>query len=47
MVEQIAELYSLSKEEAAALVIKRGLEDRVRKNTGKQPAKVYPIGRRK
>ena len=46
LVDQIATLYDLSKEDAAALVIKRGLEDRVRKRTGKGPAKVYAMPRK-
>ena len=41
--ERISKLYGVSKEEAAELVIKRTLEDRVRKNTGKAPARVYTI----
>lgn len=47
LVTRIANMHDISESEAAALVIKRGLEDRVRKSTGKGPGKVYSIGRRK
>ena len=46
LVTQIAKMHQVSEEEAAALVIKRGLEDRVRKRTGKGPAKVYAMPRK-
>ncbi len=45
--ERIAKLKGISVEDAAMLVIKRSLEDRVKKRTGKSPAKVYPMRKAK
>lgn len=45
--ERIAEMKGITKEEAAELIIKRSLEDRVKRRTGKNPARVYDMKRKK
>jgi len=47
LAQRIADLKGVTKEEAAALVIRRSLESRVKRQTGKSAAKVYSIGRPK
>jgi hypothetical protein len=44
--QQVADIYGVTKEEAAELIIKQSLADRVRNRTGKGPAKVYSIPRK-
>lgn len=46
LAEQIAKRKGISREEAATLVMKASIARRVRKRTGKSPAKVYPIRKR-
>lgn len=47
LAKEVARIYGISEEEAATLVLKAGIAHRVKKRTGKAPAKVYPIkGRR-
>lgn len=46
LAEQIAKRDGISKEEAATLVMKASIARRVRKRTGKGPARVYSIRRR-
>lgn len=41
LAKQIAELYGITEEEAAELVVKKEVERRVRLRTGKGAAKVY------
>lgn len=43
--KEIAKRKGLTKEEATELVLKAGIAHRVKKRTGKNPAKVYPIKR--
>lgn len=45
--ERVAKIHNISVEDAGELIIKRSLEDRVKKRTGKNPAKVYTIKPRK
>ena len=47
LVKQVAQQRGISEEEAATLLIKASIERRVRKRTGKGPAKVYGIRSRK
>lgn len=47
LAKQIARIYGITEEEAATLVLKAGIAHRVKKRTGKTPAKVYDIKRRK
>lgn len=46
-VEQVAEQRGISFDEAIEQMAKEGLASRVRRKTGKAPAKVYDITRRK
>lgn len=46
LAKQIAKRKGISEEEAATLVMKASIARRVRKRTGKGPARVYPIKRR-
>lgn len=46
LAEQIAKRKGISLEEAGTLVLKGEIAHRVRKRTGKTPAKVYPIKRK-
>jgi hypothetical protein len=43
MADEIAKRKGISKEEATSLVLKAGIAHRVKKRTGKTPAKVYAI----
>lgn len=43
LAQQVARIYGIDEEEAATLVLKAGIAHRVKKRTGKAPAKVYPI----
>lgn len=45
LAKQIARIYGIDEEEAATLVLKAGIAHRVKKRTGKAPARVYPIKR--
>jgi len=42
-----AAMHGLTEEEAAARLVKDGVASRIRRNTGKTPAKVYGIRSRK
>lgn len=46
MVKKVADQYQVSEEEAATMLAKEGLARRVKKRTGKSPAKVYSIKRK-
>jgi hypothetical protein len=46
LAKQIAKRKGITEEEAATLVVKASIERRVRKRTGKAPAKVYSIRKR-
>lgn len=46
MVKRVAEIYGLTLEEAQDNLGKGGLAHRVKKRTGKSPAKVYPLKRK-
>ncbi len=46
LVERVAEIYGISVEEAHTNLGKAGLARRVKKRTGKAPAKVYSIKKR-
>jgi len=43
LAKQIAQQKGITEEEAASLIIKGGIARRVKKRTGKNPAKVYSI----
>lgn len=45
--ERIARIYGVTKEEAASMVIKKSLANRVRLRTGKGPGKVYQMRAKK
>lgn len=47
LAEQIAKRKGITREQAAELVLKASIARRVKKRTGKTPAKVYPIKGRK
>lgn len=47
LAKEIAQQKGITEEEAASLVIKGGIARRVKKRTGKSPAKVYSIRRAK
>lgn len=47
LVQQVADAWGVSFEEAANRLRREGLEQRVRRKTGRAPAKVYDINRRK
>lgn len=44
---EIARIKGISREEAGTLVLQAGIATRVKRRTGKTPAKVYDIKRRK
>ena len=46
LAKQIAKRKGISEEEAATLVVKASIARRVRRRTGKGPAKVYSIRKR-
>lgn len=46
-VERVAKQKGISTDEAATLLFSAGLARRVKKKTGKSPARVYSIGRKK
>ena len=46
MVKRIADRDGVSEEEAATRLVKNALERRVRRKTGKGPARVYAMGKR-
>lgn len=43
LAKQVAERKGITQDEAATLIVKASIERRVRKRTGKAPAKVYSI----
>ena len=43
LAKEIAERYGITEEEAATLVVKACIARRVKKRTGKSPAKVYTM----
>jgi predicted kinase len=45
LVEQVAQQRGITYEEAAEMLAKEGLESRVRRRTGRAPAKVYDMNR--
>lgn len=45
-VQQVAEQRGISFEEAVEMLTKEGLASRVRRKTGKAPARVYEIGKK-
>lgn len=47
LVRKVAEQWGVSVEEAADRLRREGLEQRVRRKTGRAPAKVYDLPRRK
>jgi hypothetical protein len=47
LVRRVADQWGMSVEEAADRLRREGLEQRVRRKTGRAPAKVYDINRRK
>jgi predicted kinase len=47
MVQQVADQRGITFEEAVEQMAKEGLASRVRRKTGRAPAKVYDISRRK
>jgi hypothetical protein len=46
LVKRVAKCYGITEEEAQTCLAKAGLARRVRKRTGKAPARVYSIKRR-
>jgi hypothetical protein len=46
LAKQVAKRKGISEEEAATLIVKASIARRVRKRTGKTPAKVYQIRKR-
>jgi len=46
LVRSIAEAEGITEDEAASRLTSQALARRVKRNTGKTPAKVYPMGRR-
>lgn len=46
MVRRYAEAEGITEDEAASRLTSQGLARRVKRNTGKTPAKIYPIGKR-
>jgi hypothetical protein len=46
LVRSIAEAEGITEDEAASRLASQALARRVKRNTGKTPAKVYPMGRR-
>jgi hypothetical protein len=47
LLKAYAAMYGLTEEEAAAKLVKDGIARRIKRNTGKTPAKVYGIRSRK
>lgn len=43
LVKETAKLYGITEEEAATLVIKASIARRMRKRTGKAPARIYQM----
>ena len=43
MIRAIAELEGISEEDAASQLVSKAMARRLKRNTGKSPAKVYPI----
>jgi hypothetical protein len=46
LVKETARIYGISEEEAATLIVKASIARRMKKRTGKAPARVYDIKRR-
>lgn len=46
LAEEIARRFGLSIEEATTLIVKACIARRIKKRTGKAPARVYPMKRR-
>lgn len=46
LVQQVADQRGITFEEAAEQMAKEGLASRVRRRTGRSPAKVYQLGRK-
>jgi hypothetical protein len=46
LAKEAAKLYGISEEDAATLILQGGIARRVKKRTGKTPAKVYDLRKR-
>jgi hypothetical protein len=47
LLKAYAAMYGLTEEEAATKLVTEGVARRVRRNTGKAPARVYGIGKKR